>query len=905
MSAAQDFTPDALQALAEQFAAEHLDDYVAELKQPGHAFERKQINDALWGTIGLHAAEVALLDSPLLQRLRNVRQLGVVHWVYPGAVHTRFEHSLGVLHQIQNLMSAINSIARTDNDSTPVISQNFVHLMRLAALLHDVGHAAFSHVSEMAVQGLPELQLLPAEFARQRRAESKQLSEMFAYYVVRSPAMKRFFKALFNARSNYINWGGDIEQNVEQTVEKIGDAILGRHIDSRVPLMHELISGPFDADKLDYFSRDARLAGTPSVIDISRLVQKLSVRALDAGELPADIARKVAKIDSKYYLVGVKWSGVAVLDELHLARVLLFAKIYRHPKVIAIEQMLRAAIVTIAPLVSIEKLLGFLYRHPDDSILNMGAKQLQEHLEIEAAPDQEADVSRRLQCAANLLKAVRDRRLWVRAFQIPRSYPNDPLADNQEQKDGLFAFQETLEHPQQRADFMRELLDDVASQMAMRGDTKASRQDLDSLVMVHTQGTTPGGAQIQRAFLISSSGTPMLFRNYTVNRSGWAEGYLTDQPKAFVFSPAHLADYVYLAVEKLVRRRFGVTLPVTALEVSKRSASIVAELKQKLTLAGYYRNAPYDIRPMPPRLEMADMAANLTKLATTFAKCSNFQQRFPEDLPAHHHIQAWLRQFDNDAHVDCALTVLNSIRVIGRDDLVKALKKFINAHPEFRGAWVVPLGSLKDSSAVQAYFAADLRPEYISRCANLEEAAAATERPKVIFVDDFVGSGGQAREILTTGFGQLSLHKPLGEERDMFSGGVQELLLNTDVGFVFAAAWDDGLAQVREICNTIKLKAEIMAYVSEAEMPFARAVLQRAKHEADDVTSFLSRCSEIGRALMVNEEKVEERLLGYGNRGLLLATALNVPAQTLTALWAEGQVDGVDWTPLIGRRKKT
>lgn len=902
MSASQTFTTDALRALAERFAADHLDEYVEELKQPGHALSRKQINDALWGTIGLMPAEVALIDSPLLQRLRNVRQLGVVHWVYPGAVHTRFEHTLGVLHQIQHLMSAINSIARTDGDTAPVINASYVNLMRLAALLHDIGHAAFSHVSEMAVQSLPQLQLLSAEFAKQRKGEVKQLSEMFAYFVVRSPAMKNFFKTLFTKISPFIELSGDQDRNVDLTVEKISNAILGRPIDSRVPLMHELISGPFDADKLDYFSRDARLAGTPSIIDISRLVQKLSVRALDAHELPNDISRIANKIDTKYYLIGVKWSGVAVLDELHLARVLLFAKIYRHPKVIAIEQMLRAAIVTIAPLLTIDRLLDFLYRHPDDSILNMTAKQLEEALAIESAEDG-SDAQRRLRCAAGLLKSVRDRRLWVRAFQIPRSYPNDPLAENQNQKDGLISFQETLEHPQKRRNFMAALLDDVASLMEMLDDKRVTREELDSLVMMHTQGTTPGGTQIERAFLISSGGTPMLFRNYTVNRSGWVDGYLTDQPKAYVFSPSHLADYVYLAIEKLVRRSFGVVLPMTALEVSKRDAGNVTNLKLRLASLGYYRDAPYDIRPMPPRLEKADMPLNLAQLTKSFTKCSQFKQQFSDEDAAPRHIEAWLRQFDSDAHVDCALTLLRHIRVVGREDLVKALKRFIEINPEFRGAWVVPLGSLKDSAAVQTYFAADLMPEYIARCGTLDQAAAEPSPPKVIFVDDFIGSGGQAQDILAAGFGQMSLRKPLGEERDMFSGSVQELLQRTKVAFVFAAAWDDGLKGIREICTTIKLDAKVHAYLSEADMPFARAVLE-AKHEKEDVDSFLVRCERIGRALLAESDKVDDRHMGYGNRGLLLATSLNIPAQTLTALWAVGEVDDIPWQPLIPRRKK-
>ena len=82
---------------------------------------------------------MALVDSPLLQRLRHLKQLGVAHWLYPGADHSRFEHSLGVLYQTQQLISAINRAGVTKY-SHQVISEDDVLMLRVAALMHDVGH---------------------------------------------------------------------------------------------------------------------------------------------------------------------------------------------------------------------------------------------------------------------------------------------------------------------------------------------------------------------------------------------------------------------------------------------------------------------------------------------------------------------------------------------------------------------------------------------------------------------------------------------------------------------------------------------------------------------------------------------------------------------------------------------
>ncbi|MDP2870117.1 MAG: HD domain-containing protein [Methyloversatilis sp.] len=909
MLESQPYSLNSLKELANSFANDYLSEYVGCLKQPLHVFSRKEINDALWGTIGLTAPEVALLDSPLIQRLRNIRQLGVIHWVYPGAVHTRFEHTLGVLFQVQHLCTAINSVAMHGSDA-PVISPHMIQLLRLAALLHDVGHAAFSHVSELAMESLPALNLLSAEFSQSNRIEKRQLSEIFAYFIVRSPAMRSFFEVVAEKCAPFISLEADAPRNIDLIVEKISNAIVGQHIDDKLPLLHELISGPFDADKLDYFVRDARLAGTPSVLDISRLVQKLSVKALDAKELPAEISRTVRLIDSKYYLFGVKWSGVAVLDELHLARVLLFAKIYRHPKVIAIEQMLRAAIITLSPLVSIETLLNFLYRNNDDAILGMDKQQLVSTLGIECA-----EASARIDCVAALLKSVRDRRLWSRAFQVQRRYPSDPLERDETQKEGLIEFLETLEHPQKRVLFMNTLLDDVYVLLKDLGFKEFSRDILDSMVMVHTLGPTPGGTQIARAYLISSTGKPLPFREYTVNRTAWADGYLSDQPKGYFLCPKEIADVVFLAIEKLVRIKYSVRLPSTALEVSKRDNSRVHELKKKLGVLRYYRNAPFDIRPVPERLSMADVPGKLNEiellLATYQAPVTSNSGGARADKAL-----AWLRQFDDDGHIDCALHLLGKIRVIGRAEAVEALRTFIQQNPEFKGASVVPLGGLKDSGAVQTYYAGDLLKEYVEKCCTLNEAAESTTYHPIIFVDDFVGSGGQAEDILAAGFGDIDLRKPLGEERSIFNVQVQEHLKNSPIAFVFTAAWDDGVQAVQNICKKLQINARVFRFIKEVDIPFAHGILKDM--DSHLVDSFLIRCGEIGSALLdsaittepstgadeIWEQKRNERKLGYGNRGMLLATTLNVPTQTLTLIWGEGLVDGVPWEPLLRRRKK-
>ena len=136
-------------------AAELLDPYLVRLAGHTGRLQAKELNDPVWGTVQVRPEEIVVLDSPLLQRLRRIRQLGIVHYVYPAATHSRLEHSLGVVHQVQNLVTSLNQhglVEKRGTDTEPVLSKDYERILRLAALVHDVGHGALSHVSEYALE---------------------------------------------------------------------------------------------------------------------------------------------------------------------------------------------------------------------------------------------------------------------------------------------------------------------------------------------------------------------------------------------------------------------------------------------------------------------------------------------------------------------------------------------------------------------------------------------------------------------------------------------------------------------------------------------------------------------------------------------------------------------------------
>src|SRR3954447_22196067 len=103
------------------------------------------IRDPLWDNIRLDAGAVGVLDSPPMQRLRYIRQLGHAFLVYPGATHTRFEHALGAYHLTKRALGSLD-----ERGELTRVPEEDCRAVRLAALLHDIGHYPFSHALEEA-----------------------------------------------------------------------------------------------------------------------------------------------------------------------------------------------------------------------------------------------------------------------------------------------------------------------------------------------------------------------------------------------------------------------------------------------------------------------------------------------------------------------------------------------------------------------------------------------------------------------------------------------------------------------------------------------------------------------------------------------------------------------------------
>lgn len=880
----------------EAWGAQLLGPYIAEIQDaPTDEAPRgpKEINDPIWGTVTLDPLEIVILDSPLLQRLRRIRQLGLVHFVYPAANHTRFEHSLGCVLQVTRVAEAVNIHA-----SETLIPLSTQKLLRLAVLCHDVGHGAMSHVSENALKNFQDVENITLEFADIHDMEPPSLSEIAAYYLIGSPAFRELLTVAETATRD--------QELSSDAVDLIQKAIIGKPIDERVPLLHEFVSGPFDADKLDYMARDAQMTGVPVVTDIPRLIQKVRAIPLGPPELPEEVQGIVSGEAPVYWLTGIALSGGRTLDELLIGRIMLFDKLHRHHKVRACEAMVASIFRAVGPLCEGGPAL-VPYRLDDAAILELDRARIAQL----ARRDLDVNDDERVGIALDIAERLRRRKLFVRAYAFAQNMPLDPYRGDEDHVSGLRRLITVARDQDSRGALVESIVERLREILQLLGLSERidalPSSDLKPYVWVDPPQPPTETIDIAQAFLITEERGWLRFADDYAEAPSWTNAYLLTRDVGFVFTTAELAPYTYLATERVVRQEYGVRSPRSMYSYAKQDSGVIEGIRRRLGDAGFYTEAPHDIRPVPERLTKADVTSRLSEVAE---RLRGYQGPGADaegraiSIATSDRMRDWLVQFEGSDLIDAALRSLEQLLFIDRDQVVGALGSFLEDRPEWHGSPVCPLGGPKDSSAIVVYNAGDLRNDFNLRIEDLRVAVA--DAPKVILADDFIGSGAQAISIIEALLGAEQSVDLREERTNPLSDTLHKRFLSLDIALVFAAGTTEGADRLVERCRDLGFEPEV--YVGITDLPSALdATIYGSQAQRDD---FISRCQAIGSELLINpaeghdEAWAAQRALGYGNDGYLVLFPYNTPAQALTVLWASGSVGGMKWDPLFPRRKK-
>ncbi len=313
----------------------------------------KIISDPVHGIIELTALEADIVSTKAFQRLHNVHQLGLAHYVFPAANYSRFSHSIGACHNAQKILAAIQK-----NNKKFVLSKKRIQTIRLAALVHDLGHYPFSHAFEHEISEFyTESTFLNNSSESQVGEHVLDHEEMGAEVLKSDPEIQHILgKHRFTC------------EEITNAFKKPDESLAG------------ILSSDLDCDRLDYLRRTAHHSGLPyGNVDISYIMDQ-------------------ATIDSDgRYCFGSK--ALRAADHLLVSRYFDYLQVPYHKSVVALEWSLKVVIRTLLNKGKFvcsaremrAKIANNEWHHFDDGGLLALARELKRALEKQIHRSQEED----------------------------------------------------------------------------------------------------------------------------------------------------------------------------------------------------------------------------------------------------------------------------------------------------------------------------------------------------------------------------------------------------------------------------------------------------------------------------------------------------------------------------------
>ncbi len=242
------------------------------------------IRDPLYGFIPINEVEKKIIDTWPFQRLRNIHQLGTTMWVYPSGRHTRFEHSLGTFYLSKKIVDCLKNNVLSDDDKI---------VFYLASLLHDIGHAPFSHVGENIL-------------FRKKGKNERDRHEIFGARIIRETEINDLL----------------LKHHDKNIVDRIIFVMEGsrKNGTENDMISKELLNGQVGIDRLDYLRRDSLSVGVNyGKFDLERILETIR---LDKGE----------RADGQEGPSPLFWEngGIRALEHFVLARYYMYTEVYFH-----------------------------------------------------------------------------------------------------------------------------------------------------------------------------------------------------------------------------------------------------------------------------------------------------------------------------------------------------------------------------------------------------------------------------------------------------------------------------------------------------------------------------------------------------------------------------------------------
>ncbi|MCL1931958.1 MAG: HD domain-containing protein [Treponema sp.] len=874
----------------------------------------KIIADPLIGYIHLNSMEVAIIDTPLFQRLRNISQLGLAYMVYPSLNYSRFEHSLGVLGYLNKLIIQIidNYNKKNDNVRLESIIEKNEHSLRLAALLHDIGHCLFSHCSERFLSNLTGVNITPSI----SYPSATSIIEIFKNHFNKEIPLAEILTISIIGTKEFADFIINLEilkkKETYENLENCCRFILGLPVKGKPETLFlaQLISSGFDVDKVDYMLREQHYTGVKLEIDLDRIMGKLNVFDLQSHELPEQLQYLKREFDEKsqFKTLGFSKDGQFVFEEFCIARLALNVKIYLHQKVRAAEGQLAKILKDLSENETnnrqkeLQKLHNWL-KVPEailqcPEILNL---LFNNHEKDYLFPQ----VSFVKEEQIKILKNIENRKLYRRAFafgfinSLSESVMDNEIIDNKD-SDFFSSYDENR---------MRIRILETIKEIFPLVGKELNENELDNFIVDNPRLRLKNIQQGHKTlFFERSRFTPF---KWTIPLDKIGMYFEESRAFGYIFAEEEMAPYFTLATEKVM---FELNKKVFAQEgnISTTTYKKMKEIKKQLDSKEYYKETP-ELQELSDYLKTADASEKITAILNNLSLFSTTETRERITI---NRITAFTNQFPDHLHEAC-LAFLQHLKVYSDKLLEEEIYKLLDKiDHEGQKIGIAYLGKPGDSGTHISYYIRDSFGKYQLEPKQLDDELISSCDQIIIF-DDNINSGLQVLNIMAELLGELEHLPPEKNLHESHTSALQRKesknkLKSMELHFCYIVGFEDAENNVKELLNQYlkfeknKIHVHLNNIIKRSEKIFNG---EDSKFNHENKLELREFITSIGIQLMKNEGKTpgkaEHCKLGYVNAEAMVLFPYNVPTMTITALWCRGMLDNnIPWIPLIERRRR-
>lgn len=883
----------------------------------------KVIKDNTWGMIEVDWRSIRLLDCPIIQRLRSIKQLGFSYLTYPSAEHSRFIHSLGMFAVVWRFIEA--SLRTIDGEEPEpegirrykLESREQIDLLH-AAILHDVGHLPFSHATEapLTANGNAfKCGPLSIEdflfFVEEILQKELQLSEALSLAIILSPRFLQFY-------TEFVRPG---DEDTDVTL-RLAALVAGLSPASNLRGVAQVISNSsVDADKIDYINRDAVACGIPVGLDVARLFLRSNFYEVSAAKLER-LGIQNPSGDEVIFVVNS--SGVDTIDELAQSRAALYQRVYLHQTTRNAERLLSVSLESLPesnePMRDALRLLSY-----DDVTL---LEALSAH-----QTDSVKGASRRIRTRQLPTRScVLGRSLATAIMPIHEIIPGTSPSEISKQTLGMAV--DKLRSVALRGDAVRTLeaailgeAENLATLIRAKDPSLAPDAQRPSIVTVlpmrELAGLTKEAIVLENHELTYSSN-----RSISDEQNEAADLY---KALGYVLTDREWREIVCLAARKIIAQKFEE--PVRKLDLTKRSSKETTQISLKCAA-----RLVLDQRAITRRASLkADRVESLQSLAGTLGYFDDLPWLLPTDEREFIDLANKLKKFDGQGSwtvttASCAAFVsqfppalrqetkellVRELRIVDREMIRSCLEKLIDAQADkFKTLHVT--GLTPDSgNTVRMLLEHEAKAQFSRRGIYIHKDLPGAlkdiaDGDLLLLCDDVLNSGSQVQCQFRSWFGIPRDQWPMPHQTEL---GVTEAKLDeqcleklrkANVAIAICEGSNAGIPEVTRVIKDLGIVNFVDIFIANA--------LQRTSALSPELKDFLSR---VGADLIAYKEFSGKRAsqlqpsesracvdnaLGYGNAGGLLTTYVNVPTSTLTCLWCPGIARGHPWMPLLLRR---